>query len=359
MDTSGDDIGAIVPVGSPSRSRRRRVTLSDIAARAGVSVASVSFALNGAPGVSEELRQRIILLAKELEFRPNRAARDLQAGTSSTISLLLVDLANPFYPEIASGVIAAAASRNHEVLISQVGVDGENHRKAVLAQIDRGSEGILFTSVVASDADLLSELERRGHPFVQIYREIEEIDGDFVGIDDLTAGTEMGRHVADCGYRSVAVLGGAKDSSASRNRAFGFITGLDAGGATVINRDDLWGDLTRASGTARSAEILATHPSVDAFVCGNDVIAVGVYDTCRNQGLSVPTDVGLTGFDDMSLSSSGPFQLTTVSVPRHEMGRLAADLLLDRIAGDAGPVRRLILEHELVPRETTSALRRD
>jgi LacI family transcriptional regulator len=348
-DQPGDDRGEDL-----NRPRRRRTTLADIAARAGVSVASVSFALNGAPGVSNELRERIVGLADELGFRPNRAARDLQAGTSSTIGLVLVDLSNPFYPEIASGVIAAATARGHEVLISQVGTDERGHRDAVLAQLDRGSEGMLLTSITAGDAPLLKELQRRGHPFVQVYREIDDVQADFVGIDDFGAGTEMGTHVAACGYRRVAVLGGAEDSSASRRRALGFVAGLESGGATVINRDNLWGELTRASGAERSAAILDGHPDIEAFVCGNDVIAVGVYDTCRSSGLAVPGDVGLTGFDDMSLSSAGPFQLTTMTVPRDDMGRISTDLLLDRIAGDTSPPRRVVLAHSLQVRETTS-----
>lgn len=345
-DRSGDE-------GVP-RGRRRRTTLADIAARAGVSVASVSFALSGAPGVSDELRERIVRLADELDFRPNRAARDLRAGTSRTIGLVLVDLSNPFYPEIASGVIAAATDRGHEVLISQVGTDARGQRDVVLAQLDRGSDGILLTSVTAGDAPLLRELQRRDHPFVQVYRELDDVDADFVGIDDLAAGTELGAHVAACGYRRVAVLAGPQDSSASRHRASGFVAGVESGGATVVNRDDLWGELTRASGAARSAAVLAKHPDVEAFVCGNDVIAVGAYDTCRSSGLAVPADIGLTGFDDMSLSSAGPFQLTTVTVPRDEIGRVGAGLLLDRIAGDRSAPRRIVLGHALQRRETTA-----
>ncbi|MBY6537839.1 LacI family DNA-binding transcriptional regulator [Rhodococcus sp. BP-349] len=336
------------------RKTSKRVTITQVAERAGVSIAAVSFAVNGGPGVSDEVRARILDIAREMNFRPSKTARDLRAGTPSTIGLLLADIANPFYSELAYGAIAAAGVRGYEVFVSHVGVDGTHQSDAALAQVDRHSGGLLFTSLTSADTTLLDELRDRREPFVQLYRHVEGIDADFVGIDDLGAGRELGRHVADCGYRRVAVLGGPPLSSASRNRANGFVSALTDAGVDIVNRTAMWGALTRESGAARARELFAHHADVDAVMCGNDVIAVGVYDVCREQGRTVPGDIGLTGFDDMSFSSAGPLQLTTITVPREEMGRRGTELLLDRIDGSTAPTQHVILPHVLRIRETTA-----
>ncbi|OZC73623.1 LacI family transcriptional regulator [Rhodococcus sp. 06-462-5] len=342
------------PVHRP-RKATKRVTITQVAEHAGVSIAAVSFAMNGAPGVSEDVRARILDVARELNFRPSRTARDLRSGQANTIGLLLADIANPFYSELAFGAISAAAEAGFEVFVSHVGVDGAHQAEAAMTQVDRHSGGLLFTSVTSADTALLAELTKRREPFVQLYRHIEGLEADFVGIDDLAAGRELGRHVVECGYRRVAVLGGPPLSSASRNRANGFVSALTDGGLEVVNRSAMWGALTRESGILRARELFRDHPDIDAVMCGNDVIAVGVYDVCREAGLSVPGDIGLTGFDDMSFASAGPLQLTTITVPRELMGRRGTEILLDRIGGSTSPAQHLILPYTLQVRETTAA----
>ena len=330
-----------------------RVTIHEVAARVGVSTASVSYALSGRPGVGAELREKVLQAAKELGYRPNKVAQQLRRGKTDAIGLLLADIANPFYADVASGVIGAATREGFEVFVSHVGVDGERQADAAGAQLDRNSAGLLFTSVAARDLPLLQRLINGGVPFVQLHRSLDGVPADSVAIDNTTAAREIGNHLALSGQGNIAILGGPEVSSVSRNRVKGFREGAASGKARIVNSEGIWGALTRESGARRASELFRAHPHVDSILCGNDLIALGVLDVCEELGKTVPNDVAVAGFDDLSFSSAGPLQLTSVEVPRALMGRRGFELLHRRISGwDAPPVQE-ILPHQLKIRATT------
>ena len=334
-------------------SAERRMTASDIARIVGTSSATVSYALNGNPGVSDALRARILEIAREHGFRPNLLAQGLRRGRSDVIGLLLADIANPFYPEIASRVISAAAESGHQVFLSHAGIDGALLATAARALVDHRCEGLIFTSVGESDRPVLAELRAEGVPFVFINRYIDGLDADFVGIDDEAAGRTMLEHVLSCGYTRIALLGGEHVSSASRNRMSGFVSALGVAGLSPVNQEGLYGPLTHESGFER-AEVLLEGGSQppQAIVCGNDMIALGVMDAVLARGLSIPGDVAVTGYDDMSFASVQALALTTLRVPREAMGAAAVRLLLERSSGYAGPARQDLQRFELVIRRT-------
>lgn len=327
--------------------------MSDVAREAGVSAAAVSYALSGAPGVSEERRRHILEVAEEMGFRPSRTARDLRSGPTSSIGLLLADIANPFYTEVAAGVVSAAGENGYEVSVAHVGVDGSRQADVAFAQVDRNCSGLIFTGLVDADVPLLNTLRQEGIPVVQVYRKVEGEASDWVGIDDQRAGFEMASHVVATGRRRIALVGGPEASSASRGRMHGYQEALRKAGVAAVNESDAWGELSRASGALRARTILAEHPDVDAFICGNDVIALGVLDVCSEIDKLVPEDIAISGFDDMSFSSAGPLQLSTVTVPRDALGRLAAQRLLQRIEGDDSPPRDEVLPYTIQIRSTT------
>jgi len=340
-------------VGGKIAAGPKRATIASVAKKVGVSNAAVSYAFNGQPGISAELRAKILATAEELGWRPSRIARQLRDGTSDVMGLLLADIANPGYAELAGGVIAEAADRGYQVFVSHVGVDGEQQQEASMAHVDRRSAGLIFTSLVEADRPLLEKLERWGIPFVQLYRSLDGVEADWVGIDDVEAGRELGAHVAELGRRQVAILGGPEQGNTSRNRVRGFVEGLTAGGAEIVNLSDMHGSITRASGAARAAHLLDRHPRLDALVCGNDVIAFGALDACHERGLDVPSTVAVTGFDDLGFGSIGPLQLTTVTIPLNLFGRRAVAMLAARIEGNGGPSQQETLQHELQIRQTT------
>lgn len=283
------------------------------------------------------MRARILEAGAELGWRPRQIARQLRAGTSDVLGLLLADVANPGYADLASGVITRASERGYQVLVSEVGVNGEKLVETSTAHVDRQSAGLLFTSLLGKDKAFISDLMGMGIPFVQVARTIEGIDADSIAIDNFKASRELGVHVATIGRRRVAILGGPEGARPSHERARGFLEGLATGNVDIVNASDVWGPLTRESGAARAAAALDRFPDLDGFVCGNDVVALGALDTCYARGINVPNDVVVTGFDGLSFTSIGPWRLTTVSVPREWIGQRAVDLLVDRIEGSESP----------------------
>lgn len=329
-----------------------RATQREVAQAVGVSEATVSYALNNNPGVSDEVRKRVVEAATKLGYRPNRAAQGLRRGRMNMIGLLLADIANPFYPELASGVVETSAAHGNQVFLTQVGLGGAMQTEAARNLVDRGCDGLIFTSVVADDAQLLSELQDEGVPFVFVNRAVDGVAADWVHIDDFSASRDIARVLLEDDRSSVAIFGGPAASSVSLARTGGAMEAMSERGLSPLREDPVVGELTRASGAARMRALL-DQGSVDGVICGNDMIALGVLDVCRERGLSVPDDVAIVGFDDMSFASAGPLQLTTVTVPRQLMGERAVEMLMERIDGNDGPAREQVLPYEIQVRGTT------
>ena len=334
----------------------KRPTLADVAKSAGVSVATVSYALNGLPGVSEEKRRQVVRIARDLGFRPNRLATALRRGQTKILGLLLVDIANPFYPELASAVVREATAQGYEVFLSHTGLHDELQRRAIRALLDHQCDGLLFTSVVQGDRSLLTELINDRVPFVQVVRKVDGLPADFVGIDDRAAGYDMARHLLESRRQHPAILGGPRDSSASRDRLLGFEDACAEFGVETVRADLLEGDLTHESGYTRACQLLDGADRLpDAILCGNDMIALGALDALLANGLKVPDDTAVVGYDDMSFAGSKLVGLTSVAVPREELGRVAVRTLIHRIANASAMPQRIILPHRIVVRRTCGA----
>ncbi len=334
------------------------MTLSDVAKRAGVSIATVSYVMNDRGGVGERTRANVLRIADELGFRLNRVASGLRTGRTHVLGLVLADITNPFYPEIAGGVIAAAAEAGFQVFLSHGGTNGGLDGEVVQALCDHQCGALIFTSLVMSDGPLLSDVVPPDVPIVQIVRRIPGIRADFVGIDDRAGAREAAQHLIDLGHRDVAILAGPSASSASSERMAGFREALDETGIELLPDSVLECSLTVDAGYRAARQLLESRRRPPgAVVCGNDLIALGAVDAFLAHGLSVPDDVSIAGYDDIWFASSRLVQLTTVRQPRHEMGRAAVALALERLADPNLLPREVIMKHELVVRRTTSSPR--
>jgi LacI family transcriptional regulator len=310
--------------------------------------------MNGRGGVRETTREHVLEVAKQLGFRPNRVASALRTGESRVFGLVLADIANPFYPEIAGGVIAAAAGSGYEVFLSRAPLDGDAPGEEVRALCDHQCAALIFTSLKESDGPLIHEVVPHGVPIVQTVRRAQGLDADFVGIDDRAGAREAAQHLVDLGHRDVALLTGPSYSSASQARTAGFREVLDAAGAPPPDGRVVECRLTVDSGYRAAVKVLDDGGAPQAFLCGNDLIALGAIDALVDRGLSVPGDVSVVGYDDIWFSSSRLVQLTTVRQPRESMGHEAVSLALQRLTDGPGEPRDVILPHAFVPRRTTA-----
>jgi LacI family transcriptional regulator len=346
----------ITLIAKDPRSPRRRVTLSDVAERAGVSIAAVSYVLNGRGGVGEEKRRHILQIAEDLGFRPNRLAKGLRDGRSKVLGLLLADIANPFYPEIAAGVLDAAAEIGYEVFLGHTGDRSIVQLREVGALLDHRCDGLIFTSLTDEDRPLLSRLLEDQVPFVQVVRRVTNVPADFVGIDDEAGGRQSVCHLLSLGYRDLAIVAGPRASSASRNRARGFERALAEHGIVLPAGRRVECELHRDKGYQAASQLFDRAGRPDAVACGNDVIALGVIDAIIDRGWKVPDDIAVIGYDDMSFASSRLVELSTVRQPREQMGREAVRLITERIEEPSLQPREVVLSHELVVRRTCGAL---
>lgn len=336
-----------------------RPTLADVARRAGVSIATASYVMNARAGVGERTRTHVLEVADELGFRLNRLATSLRTGRSRVFALVLADITNPFYPELAGGVIAAAAEAGFEVFLSHCGRNGRLDGEEVRALCDHQCAALIFTSLVVSDGPLLAEAVPPDVPIVQTVRRIPGLQADFVGIDDRTGAREAAQHLVELGHRDVALLAGPSESSASADRVSGYRDALGAAGIELPGERLRECSLTVESGYTAVQRLLAGSASPPtAVLCGNDLIALGAIDAFLDHGLSVPEDVSIVGYDDIWFSSSRLVELTTVRQPRHAMGEAAVGLALERLEDRDIEARDTILPHEFVPRGTTASPRR-
>lgn len=332
------------------------MTLLDVAKRAGVSIATVSYVMNDRGGVGEQTRANVLRIADELGFRPNRVASGLRTGRTQVLGLVLADITNPFYPEIAGGVIAAAAEAGFQVFLSHGGTDGVLDGEVVQALCDHQCGAVIFTSLVVSDGPLLLDVVPHDMPIVQTVRRIPGIRADFVGIDDRAGAREAAQHLVELGHRDVAILAGPSASSASSERTAGFLEALAQAGLEPQSMHEC--SLTLDAGYRAAQQLLESdRRPPGAVLCGNDLIALGAIDAFLAHGLSVPDDISVAGYDDIWFASSRLVQLTTVRQPRHDMGRAAVSLALERLADPDIPPRDVIMDHELVVRRTTASPR--
>lgn len=336
-----------------------RVTLADVARRAGVSIATVSYVMNGREGVGEKTRAHVLEIAEEVGFRPNRLASGLRTGQTRVLGLVLADITNPFYPEIAGGVIAAAAQAGYEVFLSHSRVGDELEGEEVRALCDHQCAALIFTSLTVWDGPLIAQVVPGEVPIVQTVRRIPGLAADFVGIDDRAGAREAASHLVELGHTDVALLTGPLASSASQDRAAGFRDVLAEAGIEPDDDRVVECRLTVDSGYTGATQLLEARREVPgAMLCGNDLIALGAIDALADHGLAVPEDVSIVGYDDIWFSSSRLVQLTTVRQPRQAMGQAAVSLALDRLADGGIQPRDVILPHEFVVRQTATSPRR-
>jgi DNA-binding LacI/PurR family transcriptional regulator len=344
-----------MPPAKARRSLNRRVTVRDVAARAGVSQPTVSLVLGGHPRarVAADTRERIMQAAAELGYRPNVIARGLARRRSYAIGLLVPDLRNPFYAEIVSGAERVAAQEGYAVLLCDASEVGPHRHLETLRE--RLVDGIILDAVGASE---LGEAAFEGLNVVLI----DEPSGrvPFVASDAMGAGRTAAAHLIGLGHRRVAYMGPAADVYAFRMRERGFVQAMRSAGATFDSDRLRRAPATVAGGMAAMRAMLALGAGrPTAVFCANDLMAVGALKACAAAGVVVPRDLSVVGCDDIELATLVTPELTTIAVPARELGARAARTLCRQLAGEAetravGRALPRALPVKLVVRGTTA-----
>jgi LacI family transcriptional regulator len=333
----------------------QRVSIKDVAERAGVSVGTVSNVLNRPDIVSEASRGRVREAIEALGFVRNEPARQLRTGGSRTLAYVVLDASNPFFTDVAAGVEEVAADAGVAVYLcnSRESAERESYYLEVLGE--QRVKGVLVTPV-GSDTAALDALANRQVPLVLVDR--EDPDGRYcsVAVDDVLGGEIALRHLVDSGHRRVAFVGGPLAIGQVRDRLTGARRAVEAAPdpveLTVLETDALnVGEGRRAA--QRLLGIDAEHRPSAAF-CVNDLLALGVLQEMTQTGVRVPEQLAIVGYDDIVFAEAAAVPLSSVRQPRHQLGRTAARLLLDEAEGGPGHEHRQVrFKPELVVRASS------
>jgi LacI family transcriptional regulator, galactose operon repressor len=327
------------------------VTIADVATRAQVSTTTVSHVLSGHRPVAPATRERVERAIAELGYRPDGVARSLRTHRSHLVSLIVPNIANPYYTALARGLDRGLEAAGYRVVICNTEGDPAREYEFVADMCDRRVDGIVLDSFSASEASI-RQVTGRGVPVVWIGAETVDHPGvDTVKADDERGAYEATAHLMTAGRRHIAMIEGTPGSGTPRND--GYRRALDDAGADVDRRLIAHGEWTREGG-ARAMTALLERTRPDAVFCANDLMAIGALDVLRELGRRVPDDVALAGFDDIDAASMVSPPLTTVANPADGTGSEAARLLSDRmIGGYEGAPQHVVLPCTLVVRASS------
>jgi len=326
------------------------IRMSDVAKRARVSVTTVSHAINNTRPVAEQTRSRILQAAHELNYYRNASARLLVRGQGNSFGLIISDIENPFYPELIKAFQAAAHEGGFDILLCTTNYDSDEARKAVRRMMENRVLGVaLMTSQF--DTALIDELVSNGTPAVRldaglVRRSVSDIHIDYSGGAALAVA-----HLRKLGHRRLALVTGP----ASRVSAVTYTEALTGAIASAgLPRPSLVEGNNRVDGGAEAARsLLANRVRPTAILCGNDLAAIGGLQAIQEAGLRVPEDISIIGSDDIAFARYTSPSLTTVRIPRDELGQKAFQSLLRMHKSKTGRSAKMTVETELVIRRST------
>ncbi|MET8765235.1 LacI family DNA-binding transcriptional regulator [Lentzea sp. NPDC004782] len=328
------------------------VGIREVARHAGVSNATVSNVLNRPGVVAPATRQRVLAAIEELGFVRNESARQLRAGSSRVIAYVVLDAANPFFTDVARGVEDAAREAGLALFLCNSASDDGREREYLELLHEQRVEGILITPV---DAERLTD---RGTPVVLVDR---ESNGTYcsVAVDDVLGGELAVTHLIENGHRRIAMIGGPLSIQQVRDRREGAVralanAGLPADALTFLETRGLQVAEGRGAGE-RLVGLPASRRPTAAF-CANDLLALGLLQSMTQQGLKVPGDLAVVGYDDIEFAAAAAVPLTSVRQPREQLGRTAATLLLAENEPDHEH-RHVKFQPELVVRASSAVKR--
>lgn len=319
-------------------------TISDVAARAGVSTATVSRALNGKSTVDPGLAARVLAAARELGYQPNGPARNLRRQEAAVLALIISDVENPFFTAIARGVEDVAHTVGYSVVLCNSDEDAEKERRYVEVAIQERAAGVIVSpTAVATSVD---SLVRRGTPVVAVDRPLPSRGCDTVLVDTRVAARQATTHLIEQGYERIGCVTGPTGVRTADDRLAGYRDALKAAGRRGSTRLVRRTEFKAAGAEKAASDLLDSGERPDALLVANSAMAIGVLAAMRTHDLRAGGDVGIVAFDDVPWTGLVDPPLTVVAQPAYEIGTVAAQLLLARIA-----------DHTRTPTTTTLAAR--
>jgi len=333
----------------------RRITISDVARLAGVSHQTVSRVINNKAEVSPETRQRVLAVVEQTGYRPSGLARGLATSRTSTIGMIVPDISNPFFSDIARGIEMMAYERGYDVFLCNTNEDPGRELNVLYSLEQRGVDGVILCGMREETPRLLNALEAFS-AVVLVNRLLDDRAYPAVMIDNVGGAIEAVKHFLKLGRTSIGFLMGSAFSYSARQRREGYLDAMTEAGISVDDDWTTYCEPTVEGGECATQRLLQAHPEIDALFCHNDLVAVGAVQACNALGRRVPDDVAIIGFDDIYLAALVTPSLTTCHVPRVEIGNLAIRLLLQQIDDEELEEPIIITFPQLITRESAPSI---
>lgn len=330
-------------------------SIKDIAIEAGVSTATVSHVINKTRFVSEAVRARVLKAIELHNYYPNAHARSLASGNSRTLGLIISDIANPFFPELVKSIEAAAFEYDYDVVLSNTNYEAERTSHYVRRFIERKVAGVaLMTSEM--DKSLIDELARREVSVVFLDSGEAGLRMSNLRVDYDTGIKQAILHLVELGHQNIAFIGGPRHLHSAQRRLESFRQTMREVLPAACERI-FQGDFKIEGGSRAALEILAAPDLPTAVVAANDLMAFGVVSELRRAGLNVPENISVIGFDDIAFASLFEPALTTVNLPRGELGRMAVEALVTTLSDASKHGVELTIPTQMVIRNSTARAR--
>lgn len=330
-----------------NKNKIKKVTLHDVAKEAGgLTAATVSNVLNDTGSVSEEVKQRVRSAAKKLNYRTNQSAKAMRTGQTKTLGLILPDLTNPFFPQLAQSVEQCARESGYSVLLIDSQGKADAEQEGIKQLFQQGVDGIVWCPITPED---LLEKYAPNIPAVVVDRPIQNYDS--VSSDYVAGERLIAEYAIDQGHQKIGLAAGPQELDTAKKRMQSFLDSVQ-GRAEVV-----WVEQNEYSMSLNeNLKDKALQANASLIVAGNDLIAIGLVDFLIESGLRVPEDVSVIGFDDIPWCSIVRPKLTSIKQPISQMGREAVNTLLRRIAEPDMPKLSVLLDVSLSVRDTVARL---
>lgn len=327
----------------------KQPTILDVAERAGVSKSLVSLVMREPERVSEASRVAVLAAAEELGYRPNAVARSLVQRRTNVIGVVLSDLHNPFFADVADGIEEAAFQRGYRAMLSSGFLDAKRERGAIETMLDLRVDGLILLGSMMK----VTKVEKVGAslPVTVLGRHTRSKTLDSVGVDDSVGAQEAVAHLVELGHSRIAHIHAGNAAGSPRRRS-GYEKAMKRHGLSDHIRS-VKGAFTEAGGAVAMAEILDSGDIPTAVFAPNDFAALGAMEMIDSAGLDIPGDVSLVGYDDLALAGLPRIGLTTIGQPRPDLGREAVHLVLERLDDGRSSARHIVVPPTLVVRSTT------
>ncbi|MBB5323136.1 LacI family transcriptional regulator [Anoxybacillus tepidamans] len=337
--------------------RRSRVTLQQVANHAGVSRATASLVVRGSPHISKETREKVLNSMKELGYVYDRVAANLRSHRSSTVGLIITEIGNPFFSDLLAGVHESLDQEGYTVILGTTFDSPAKQDELLSTMLEYRVGGVIMSPVPGCSVDMVERLKQWGIPVVLVAREeLPMRQFDYVGIDNVAGGRLATKHLIQQGHRRIAFIGGFSGSSVWRDRKKGYCEALEQAGIELDESLLIQSLTTRKGGMEAMKRALELPNPPTAAFCYNDVVAFGAMLGLKEVGMMPGRDIAIVGFDNIQESAIFHPPLTTIAAFPERIGVHAAHILHKRMTGETSEPKRLILQPELVVRESSSGI---